>query len=135
MAEAVSVSCPITGTDKTLSFSAGKLAQLADGAMVAQSGDTVVLVTATASRSVREGADFFPLTVDIEERMYAAGKIPGSFFRREGRATDQAILTCRLIDRPLRPSFPAGFRNEVHVVGTIQIRPKNTAWRKAPAIM
>jgi len=119
MAEAVSVSCPITGTDKTLSFSAGKLAQLADGAVVAQIGDTVVLVTATASRSVREGADFFPLTVDIEERMYAAGKIPGSFFRREGRATDQAILTCRLIDRPLRPSFPAGFRNEVHVVGTI----------------
>jgi len=119
MAEAVSVSCPIAGTDKTLSFSAGKLAQLADGAVVAQIGDTVVLVTATASRSVREGADFFPLTVDIEERMYAAGKIPGSFFRREGRATDQAILTCRLIDRPLRPSFPAGFRNEVHVVGTI----------------
>ncbi|MGI9080483.1 MAG: polyribonucleotide nucleotidyltransferase [Acidimicrobiales bacterium] len=113
------MSCPITGTDKTLSFSAGKLAQLADGAVVAQIGDTVVLVTATASRSVREGADFFPLTVDIEERMYAAGKIPGSFFRREGRATDQAILTCRLIDRPLRPSFPAGFRNEVHVVGTI----------------
>ena len=78
-----------------------------------------MLATATASRSVREGADFFPLTVDIEERMYAAGKIPGSFFRREGRATDQAILTCRLIDRPLRPSFPEGFRNEVHVVGTI----------------
>ena len=68
---------------------------------------------------MREGTDFFPLTVDIEERMYAAGKIPGSFFRREGRATDQAILTARLIDRPLRPSFPEGFRNEVHVVGTI----------------
>ena len=68
---------------------------------------------------MREGTDFFPLTVDIEERMYAAGKIPGSFFRREGRATDQAILTCRLIDRPLRPSFPDGFRNEIHVVGTI----------------
>ena len=68
---------------------------------------------------MREGIDFFPLTVDIEERMYAAGKIPGSFFRREARATDAAILTCRLIDRPLRPSFPEGFRNEVHVVGTI----------------
>jgi polyribonucleotide nucleotidyltransferase len=67
----------------------------------------------------RSGIDFFPLTVDIEERMYAAGKIPGSFFRREGRASDQAILTCRLIDRPLRPSFPEGFRNEVHIVGTI----------------
>ncbi len=68
---------------------------------------------------MREGTDFFPLTVDIEERMYAAGKIPGSFFRREGKASDQAILTDRLIDRPLRPSFPKGFRNEVHVVGTI----------------
>ena len=78
-----------------------------------------MLATATAARKVREGTDFFPLTVDIEERMYAAGKIPGSFFRREGRATDQAILTARLIDRPLRPSFPEGFRNEVHIVGTI----------------
>ncbi|MDQ6910487.1 MAG: polyribonucleotide nucleotidyltransferase [Actinomycetota bacterium] len=119
MTEPVSVSCPVTGTQKNLSFEAGKLAQLADGAVVAQVGDTIVLVTATASRNVREGVDFFPLTVDIEERMYAAGKIPGSFFRREGRATDQAILTCRLIDRPLRPSFPEGFRNEVHIVGTI----------------
>ena len=85
----------------------------------ARIGDTVLLATATASRSVREGADFFPLTVDIEERTYAAGKIPGSFFRREGKSSDQAILTCRLIDRPLRPSFPKGFRNEVHIVGTI----------------
>ncbi|HEV3402272.1 MAG TPA: polyribonucleotide nucleotidyltransferase, partial [Acidimicrobiales bacterium] len=109
----------MSGTDKSLSLSTGKLAKLANGAVVAQLGDTVVLVTATASKSVREGVDFFPLTVDIEERMYAAGKIPGSFFRREGRATDQAILTCRLIDRPLRPSFPDGFRNEVHIVGTI----------------
>src|SRR5262245_56438570 len=118
MAE-VSVSGPVSGTEKTLSFSAGKLAQLANGAVVGQLGNTVVLVTAPAAKAPREGADFFPLTVDIEERMYAAGKIPGSFFRREGRATDQAILTCRLIDRPLRPSFPDGFRNEVHVVGTI----------------
>ena len=78
-----------------------------------------LLATATAARSVREGADFFPLTVDIEERAYAAGKIPGSFFRREGKSSDQAILTCRLIDRPLRPSFPKGFRNEVHIVGTV----------------
>jgi len=119
MAEAISVSAPISGTERHLSFEAGKLAQLADGAVVGRIGDTVVLATATASRSVREGTDFFPLTVDIEERAYAAGKIPGSFFRREGRASDQAILTCRLIDRPLRPSFPKGFRNEVHVVGTI----------------
>src|SRR5487761_1100021 len=119
MADAITVSAPISGTDRTLSFETGKLAGLADGAVVARIGDTVVLVTATAARKVREGQDFFPLTVDIEERMYAAGKVPGSFFRREGRATDQATLTARLIDRPLRPSFPEGFRNEVHVVGTI----------------
>ena len=119
MADAITVSAPVSGTDRALSFEAGKLAGQADGAVVARLGDTVVLVTATAARKVREGTDFFPLTVDIEERMYAAGKIPGSFFRREGRATDQAILTCRLIDRPLRPSFPEGFRNEVHIVGTI----------------
>jgi len=119
MADAITVSAPISGTDRTLSFQTGKLAGQADGAVVARIGDTVVLATAVAARKVREGTDFFPLTVDIEERMYAAGKIPGSFFRREGRATDQAILTCRLIDRPLRPSFPEGFRNEVHIVGTI----------------
>src|SRR5450631_2065457 len=119
MADAISVSGPISGTERILTFEAGKLAQLADGAVVARIGDTVLLATATAARSVREGTDFFPLTVDIEERAYAAGKIPGSFFRREGKSSDQAILTCRLIDRPLRPSFPKGFRNEVHVVGTI----------------
>ena len=119
MSDAISVSAPISGTDRTLTFESGKLAQLADGAVVGRIGDTVLLATATAARSVREGTDFFPLTVDIEERTYAAGKIPGSFFRREGKSSDQAILTCRLIDRPLRPSFPKGFRNEVHVVGTI----------------
>ncbi|MHB1519413.1 MAG: polyribonucleotide nucleotidyltransferase [Acidimicrobiales bacterium] len=119
MSDAITVSAPISGTDRTLTFEAGKLAQLADGAVVAAIGDTVLLATATAARSAREGADFFPLTVDIEERTYAAGKIPGSFFRREGKSSDQAILTCRLIDRPLRPSFPKGFRNEVHIVGTI----------------
>jgi polyribonucleotide nucleotidyltransferase len=119
MSDAITVSAPISGTDRTLTFETGKLAQLADGAVLARIGDTVLLATATASRSVREGADFFPLTVDIEERTYAAGKIPGSFFRREGKSSDQAILTCRLIDRPLRPSFPKGFRNEVHIVGTI----------------
>ncbi|MBV8388006.1 MAG: polyribonucleotide nucleotidyltransferase, partial [Acidimicrobiia bacterium] len=119
MAEAISVSGPISGTDKTLSFETGKLAPQSQGAVVARIGDTVVLVTANASHGVREGIDFFPLTVDIEERAYAAGKIPGSFFRREGRPTDQAILTCRLIDRPLRPSFADGYRNETQVVGTI----------------
>jgi polyribonucleotide nucleotidyltransferase len=118
MADAITVSGPVSGTDRTMSFETGKLAGQADGAVLARLGDTMVLVTATAARKVREGTDFFPLTVDLEERMYAAGKIPGSFFRREGRATDQAILTDRLIDRPLRPSFPEGFRNEVHIVGT-----------------
>ncbi len=118
MADAITVSGPISGTDKTLSFETGKFAAQADGAATARIGDTIILVTATAARKVREGTDFFPLTVDIEERMYAAGKIPGSFFRREGRATDAAILIDRLIDRPLRPSFPEGFRNEVHIVGT-----------------
>ncbi len=105
--------------DKELVFSTGKLALLADGAVVASIGDTDVLVTATSSRKMREGADFFPLTVDVEERMYAVGRIPGSFFRREGRATEKATLTARLIDRPLRPSFPDGFLYETHVVATI----------------
>ena len=120
MADAISVDAAIPGdADKTVTFSAGKLAGQADGAVTVRVGDTVMLVTATAAKSAREGADFFPLTVDIEERMYAAGRIPGSFFRREGKSSDQAILTCRLMDRPLRPCFPDGFRNEVHVVGTV----------------
>ncbi len=119
MAEAIAVSGPVSGTDKTLSFETGKLAKQSQGAVVARLGDTVVLVTANAAKGVREGIDFFPLTVDIEERMYAAGKIPGSFFRREGRPSDSAVLTCRLIDRPLRPSFAEGYRNETQVVGTI----------------
>src|SRR4051794_40853014 len=119
MAEAISASGPISGTDKTLSFETGRLAPQSQGAVIGRLGDTTVLVTANAAPHVREGIDFFPLTVDIEERAYAAGKIPGSFFRREGRPSDQAILTCRLIDRPLRPSFKEGFRNETQVVGTI----------------
>ena len=104
---------------KEITMSAGKWAIQADGAVVTKMGGVEVLVTATGNRRLRPGADFFPLTVDIEERMYAAGRIPGSFFRREGRATEKAILTCRLIDRPLRPNFPDGFRNEVHIVGTV----------------
>ena len=105
--------------DVEVEFRAGELAQLADGAVTVSVGNTEVLVTATASTRLREGADFFPLTVDVEERMYAIGKIPGSFFRREGRATEKAILTCRLIDRPLRPNFPKGYRNDTHVVATV----------------
>jgi polyribonucleotide nucleotidyltransferase len=119
MAEAISVSGPVSGTDKTLTFETGKFAPQSMGAVVASIGGTKVLTTANAAKSVREGMDFFPLTVDVEERAYAAGKIPGSFFRREGRPTDDAILTCRLTDRPLRPSFPDGFRNETQVVTTV----------------
>src|SRR5213593_2371684 len=119
MADVISVSRPISGTDRTLSFETGKLAPQSQGAVVGRIGDTVVLVTANADKGVREGIDFFPLTVDIEERMYAAGKIPGSFFRREGRPSDQAILTCRMIDRPIRPLWPKGFRNEVQVICTV----------------
>jgi polyribonucleotide nucleotidyltransferase len=116
---ATAVSVPVTGTAKTLTLETGLLAQQSQGAVVAKMGDTVVLATANAATSVREGIDFFPLTVDVEERMYAAGKIPGSFFRREGRPADTAILTARLIDRPLRPSFADGYRNETQVVVTV----------------
>ncbi|MCY3806634.1 MAG: polyribonucleotide nucleotidyltransferase [bacterium] len=120
MNEAISVSGAIGGADgKEMTLETGRLAALAGGAVLARLGRTEVLVTATASESAREGANFFPLTVDIEERMFSAGKIPGSFFRREGRASEQATLACRLIDRPLRPAFPDGFRNDVHVVGIV----------------
>ena len=104
--------------DKEITLRTGKLARLADGAVVAKIGGSEMLVTATANRSIREGIDFFPLTVDFEERMYSVGRIPGSFFRREGRPSEQAILTNRLIDRPLRPSFADDFRNETHIVVT-----------------
>jgi polyribonucleotide nucleotidyltransferase len=119
MADAITVSGPISGTDKTLSFETGKLAPQSQGAVVVTIGGTSSLVTANAASGIREGIDFFPLTVDVEERMYAAGRIPGSFFRREGRPTDAAILACRLIDRPLRPSFAEGYRNETQVVVTV----------------
>jgi polyribonucleotide nucleotidyltransferase len=103
-----------------LRFETGKLAKLAAGSAVVYLDDeTMVLSATTAGRQPREGLDFFPLTVDVEERMYAVGRIPGSFFRREGRPSEDAILTCRLIDRPLRPSFVKGLRNEVQVVETI----------------
>jgi len=105
--------------DKEIKFETGKLALQAPGSVVVTSGDTNVLVTTVANESVREGIDFFPLTVDVEERMYAAGKIPGGFFRREGRQTEKAILACRLIDRPLRPSFKDGFRCETQIIATV----------------
>jgi polyribonucleotide nucleotidyltransferase len=119
MAEAIRVSGPVSGTDKTLTFETGRLALQSQGAVQVSLGRSIVLATANAAASVREGIDFFPLTVDVEERAYAAGKIPGSFFRREGRPTEDAILTCRLTDRPLRPSFAKGFRNETQIVVTV----------------
>jgi polyribonucleotide nucleotidyltransferase len=102
-----------------LEFETGRLAGLADGAVLVRYGDSVVLATVVGSHSPREGVDFFPLTVDYEERMYAAGKIPGGFIKREGRASQSAILTCRLTDRPIRPLFPKGYRNEVQVIITV----------------
>ena len=117
----------ITGQEATVSvdvggqeivFETGKLAKQADGAVVVRSGETMILATAVGRTDARADADFFPLTVDVEERMYAAGKIPGGFFKREGRASERATLTARMIDRPIRPLWPKGFRNEVHLVCT-----------------
>ena len=96
----------------------GKYAQQANGSCVVKCGDTVVMVNATMSEQPREGMDFFPLSVDYEEKMYAVGKIPGGFKKREGRASDKAILTSRLIDRPIRPLFPKGLFNDVTVIAT-----------------
>ena len=104
---------------RTLTIEYGKMAKQANGAVLVRYGDTVVLVTATASSAPREGVDFFPLTVDYEEKMYAAGKIPGGFIKREGRPSSDAVLCARLIDRPIRPLFPEGFRNDVQIVATV----------------
>lgn len=104
---------------RELSFETGRIAKQAGGAVVVRYGDTVVLSTATASAEPREGIDFFPMTVDYEERLYAVGKIPGGFIKREGRPTERAILAARLTDRPCRPLFPKGFRNAVHIVSTV----------------
>ncbi|MBT9133337.1 MAG: Polyribonucleotide nucleotidyltransferase [Firmicutes bacterium] len=110
-------SLSVAGREMTLET--GRLAKQANGAVLVSFGDTSVLVTATMSRAPREGIDFFPLLVDYEERLYSVGKIPGGFLKREGRPSEKAILAARLIDRPLRPLFPAGFRNEVQVVATV----------------
>ncbi|MCF2533652.1 polyribonucleotide nucleotidyltransferase [Yinghuangia soli] len=105
---------------RTIRFETGRLARQAAGSAVAYlDDDTMVLSATTASKRPKDQLDFFPLTVDVEERMYAAGKIPGSFFRREGRPSEDAVLTCRLIDRPLRPSFKKGLRNEIQIVATV----------------
>ena len=103
---------------KEVTFATGKLAEQAGGAVTIQVGDSLLLATATMSRDKREGLDFFPLMVDFEEKLYAAGRIPGGFFRREGRPSTDAVLIARLTDRPLRPLFPDGMRNEVQVIIT-----------------
>jgi polyribonucleotide nucleotidyltransferase len=103
----------------TLTLETGEIARQADAAVIAKLGDTAVLVTVVGRRQADPGRDFFPLTVDYQEKTYAAGKIPGGFFKREGRPSEKETLTCRLIDRPLRPLFPKGFRNEVQVIGTV----------------
>ena len=115
---------------KTISLETGRLAKQASGAVLVRCGDTVVLVTATVRDETREGQDFFPLTVDVEERIYAAGKIPGGFIKRESRPSEKAILAARQIDRPIRPLFPKGFMNEVQVVAHDVVgRPRERARR------
>ena len=99
--------------------SVGKVAEQADGACLVTYGETVVLVTATASGSPREGVDFFPLSVDYVEKSYAVGKIPGGYIKREGRPSEKAVLSSRLIDRPIRPLFPEGYRNDVQIIATV----------------
>src|SRR5579875_2373729 len=104
---------------RTLTLETGKVALQASGAVTVRLGDTLVLVTACVSPAPRPGADFFPLTIDYEEKLYAIGKIPGNFFRREGRPGTEATLAARLTDRPLRPLFPKGFRNDVQIIVTV----------------
>src|ERR1700712_3160816 len=104
---------------RTLVLETGKIARQADGAVMVSYGDTIVLCTAVGAKSAKPGQDFFPLTVNYQEKAFAAGKIPGGFFKREGRPNENETLVSRLIDRPIRPLFPQGFRNEVQVVATV----------------
>ncbi len=104
---------------RKLTLETGKMARQADGAVLVSYGDTIVLCTAVGAKSVKPGQDFFPLTVNYQEKAYAAGRIPGGFFKREGRPSENETLVSRLIDRPLRPLFPQNFRNEVQVVATV----------------
>ena len=104
---------------RLLELEIGKVCEMANGQVMLRYGDTVVNVTATASKEPRQDIDFFPLSVDYEERMYAVGKIPGGFLKREGRPSEKAILNSRLIDRPIRPLFPKGFYNDVQIVATV----------------
>src|SRR6185436_3465490 len=111
------VSCDMGG--KTLTIETGKLAKQADGSVLVSYGDTRVLVTACSSHEPKPNTDFFPLTVEFSEKFYAAGKIPGSFLKREGRPTQEATLSARMLDRPIRHLFPEGYRNDTQVVATV----------------
>src|SRR5436189_5588988 len=113
------VSVRVNVGSREITFETGRLAKQADGAVAVRSGDTMVLATAQGRTEGREGADFFPLTIDVEERMYAAGKIPGGFFKREGRQGEKAILTARMIDRPIRPLFAEGYKCETQIIATV----------------
>src|ERR1700733_2361446 len=116
MTQSQTTSIEIDG--KTITIRTGRLAKQASGACEVNCGDTMVLVSATESKNIRDGIDYFPLLVDYEEKLYAVGRVPGSFGRREGKAPDKAILTSRLIDRPIRPLFEEGYRNDVQIVAT-----------------
>ncbi len=105
--------------DRKIVIETGKMAKQANGSVTVTCGDTVVLVTAVAAKNIKEGQDFFPLTVNYQEKSYAGGKIPGGFFKREGRPTENEVLTCRLIDRPLRPLFSSNYLNETQVMATV----------------
>ncbi len=117
MQEAKVYSMELAG--RTLTLETGKYAEQAGGSVLVRSGDTVVMVNATVSKAPREGVDFLPLSIEFEEKMYAVGKIPGGFIKREGRPSEKAVLACRLIDRPLRPLFPKGFYNDIQVIATV----------------
>src|ERR1700687_1429002 len=106
-------------SDTALSFETGKLAKQADGAVLVRMGDSVVLVTACTAPNAREGIDFLPLTVDYKEYTYALGRIPGGFFKREGKPTEKEVLTSRVIDRPIRPLFPSGWRHETQIIALV----------------
>lgn len=104
---------------RKLSVEVGKICEMTNGNCIMRYGDTMLMVNATKSAEPRDGIDFFPLSVDFEEKLYSVGKIPGGFLKREGKASEKAVLTSRLIDRPIRPLFPEGFRNDVQVVATV----------------
>ena len=113
------IAVEVAAGDISLRFATGQLAKQADGAVLVSSADTVVLSTVVGAQEARPGADFFPLTVDVEEKMYAAGKIPGGFFKREGKPPEKEVLTSRLIDRPIRPLFPNGWRYETQIIAMV----------------